>query len=101
MSNLLLALQHKYPGIEGLTHYEEDDRLVWENTDIQRPGVDQLAIIVADYELYLKSVRYKEMRAKDYPSIAEQLDTMYHLGYNGWKAEIRKIKDRHPKPGVS
>lgn len=41
---------------------------------------------------------YKYARAKEYPSFAEQFDTLYHGGYNAWKAQIDAIKLKYPKP---
>ena len=32
-----------------------------------------------------------------YPSIADQLDDIYHNGIDGWKATIKAIKDANPK----
>jgi hypothetical protein len=40
---------------------------------------------------------YKYQRAREYPSIADQLDTLYHSGLDAWKAEIKTIKDKYPK----
>jgi hypothetical protein len=41
---------------------------------------------------------YKESRAAAYPSIAEQLDDIYHNGIDTWKANILAVKQAHPKP---
>jgi hypothetical protein len=40
---------------------------------------------------------YKYKRAAEYPSIQEQLDTLYHGGLTEWKATIKAIKDKYPK----
>jgi hypothetical protein len=40
---------------------------------------------------------YKEKRAAEYPSIVDQLDTLYHEGYEGWKAKIQAVKNKYPK----
>lgn len=40
---------------------------------------------------------YSLNRMKEYPTIQEQLDMLYHLGYDGWKSEINKIKQKYPK----
>ena len=40
---------------------------------------------------------YVELRRADYPPIEDQLDKIYHSGVNAWKAQIKEIKDRHPK----
>ena len=42
--------------------------------------------------------QYKYDRARAYPSIADQLDQIYHEGIDAWKADIKVIKDKHPKP---
>jgi hypothetical protein len=41
---------------------------------------------------------YKYQRATAYPSIADQLDTLYHGGYDAWKAAITAVKEEFPKP---
>lgn len=41
---------------------------------------------------------YISKRAKEYPSFADQFDLLYHGGYDAWKAEIDKVKEKYPKP---
>ena len=41
---------------------------------------------------------YKEQRASAYPSIADQLDKIYHEGIDAWKAQIAAVKQEDPKP---
>ena len=48
-------------------------------------------------EALIASEAYKDQRANEYPSIADQLDALYHKGYDGWKAEIEAIKNKYPK----
>jgi len=36
-------------------------------------------------------------RANDYPSIADQLDKIYHSGLTEWKKVIKATKDKYPK----
>jgi hypothetical protein len=40
---------------------------------------------------------YAEQRAAAYPSIADQLDTIYHQGLDAWKATILAVKEEFPK----
>ena len=40
---------------------------------------------------------YAELRAQAYPSIADQLDTIYHSGIDAWKLTITAIKEEFPK----
>ena len=37
-------------------------------------------------------------RLSEYPALAEQLDNIYHNGLDAWKADIKVIKDKYPKP---
>ena len=36
-------------------------------------------------------------RRNAYPTIADQLDDIYHNGIDGWKATIKVTKDKYPK----
>jgi len=40
---------------------------------------------------------YMDKRAKEYPSIVDQLDDIYHNGIDAWKATIKVTKDKYPK----
>tara|TARA_R110000868_G_scaffold8595_1_gene44297 strand:- start:1376 stop:1633 length:258 start_codon:yes stop_codon:yes gene_type:complete len=40
---------------------------------------------------------YKDQRAAAYPSITDQLDTIYHSGIDAWKATITAVKEEFPK----
>ena len=42
--------------------------------------------------------QYKYDRAIAYPSIADQLDKIYHEGIDAWKAQIAAVKQEYPKP---
>jgi hypothetical protein len=43
---------------------------------------------------------YKDLRAQAYPTIADQLDSIFHVGIDGWKATIQAVKDKYPKEVV-
>ena len=40
---------------------------------------------------------YKGKRQKEYPSIEDQLDDIYHNGIDEWKKTIKVTKDKYPK----
>jgi hypothetical protein len=47
------------------------------------------------------SEAYKDLRAKEYPAIAEQLDYIYHNGIDTWKTDmIDPVKTKYPKGTV-
>ena len=64
------------------------------NKDSQ-PTDDELN---AAYTAWKTAEEYKINRANEYPSIEDQLDTIYHSGVAGWKTTIKAIKDKYPKP---
>ena len=43
------------------------------------------------------ALQYQRDRANEYPSIADQLDDIYHNGIDAWKATIKVTKDKYPK----
>ncbi len=45
----------------------------------------------------LQNDSYKSKRRAEYPSIADQLDDIYHNGIDGWKATIKTTKDKYAK----
>ena len=45
----------------------------------------------------LENDSYKSNRQAEYPSIANQLDDIYHNGVDAWKATIKAVKDKYPK----
>jgi len=65
--------------------------------DIGEPTAEQLATYetAANIEEELQVVLSN--RAKDYPSIADQLDKIYHSGLDEWKKVIKATKDKYPK----
>ena len=44
------------------------------------------------------ALEYSRNRAAEYPDFASQMDDIYHNGIDGWKATIKTIKDKYPKP---
>jgi predicted lipoprotein len=41
--------------------------------------------------------KYKQQRAAEYPSFADQFDTIFHDGIDAWKEQINTIKEKYPK----
>jgi len=59
--------------------------------DVKEQGIS----IVEGPDVSTKS--YVELRSEEYPLIQDQLDKIYHSGVDVWKADIKAIKDKHPK----
>ena len=62
----------------------------------EKQCTDGLAALQAAWDLENDS--YKSKRRAEYPDYASQLDDIYHNGIDGWKATIKAIKDKYPKP---
>jgi hypothetical protein len=66
-------------------------------TDAFDKDGNQIPIDMAAVNAWVDPDTYKYQRAKAYPSIADQLDLMYHGGYDAWKAAIQSVKEEFPK----
>jgi hypothetical protein len=75
---------------EGLTWYDENELPPPTEEEVQA----EIKRLQAEYEYN----QYQRDRAFAYPSIQEQLDVLYHQGYDGWKASIDEVKKEYPKP---
>ena len=84
--------------------FSDPNNKIYENLIVHDGGTkptekectDGLAAMQAAWDLENDS--YKSKRRAEYPNYASQLDDIYHNGIDGWKATIKAIKDKHPKP---
>ena len=77
----------------------DTDKIVF--TDLKGDSEPSESAIDAKYTELLNAYnaeKYKRDRAAEYPSVVDQLDKIFHSGIDAWKADIKKIKDKHPKP---
>jgi hypothetical protein len=58
---------------------------------------NKVEIDLAIVNAWVDPEAYKELRAVEYPSIVDQLDTIYHDGLDAWKEQIQAVKDKYPK----
>jgi len=58
---------------------------------------NQVTVDMAAVNAWVDPNAYKDKRAKAYPSIADQLDLLYHGGMDTWKAAITAVKEEFPK----
>ena len=85
------------PSAQVSVNAEDFDQITWHADTPVIPKADIKAMIVkmkADYDVK----EYRRKREKEYPSISDQLDDLYHNGVAGWKPTIKVIKDKYPKP---
>ena len=70
--------------------------ITWHNGTTPIPKADieaKMAKLQTDYD----NNAYQRERATAYPSIADQLDKIYHSGLDEWKKVIKATKDKYPK----
>ena len=60
---------------------------------------NQVTIDMDAVNAWVDPDQYKYDRASAYPSIADQLDQIFHEGIDAWKATIQSVKDTYPKGG--
>ena len=60
--------------------------------------IAQRATDVATAIAEQKARAWLDGRISEYPSLSDQMDTIYHKGIDVWKADIAAIKTKHPKP---
>jgi len=58
---------------------------------------NEVAYDQAAVQAYIDANAYKDKRAAEYPSFADQFDTIFHEGIDAWKAQIQAVKDKYPK----
>ena len=79
---------------------ETYDTLWWSNdNDLPPPTEEEVQLEIKRLQAEYEYNQYQRNRAAAYPSIQGQLDTLYHQGYDGWKASIDEVKNKYPKPG--
>ena len=63
-------------------------------SDKDQPSANEISEAAQKYD----NNEYQRQRAQAYPSIADQLDKIYHEGIDAWKAQIAAVKQTYPKP---
>jgi hypothetical protein len=58
---------------------------------------NEVAYDQAVVQAYVDANAYKAQRQAEYPSYADQFDTIFHDGLDAWKAQIQAVKDKYPK----
>ena len=68
------------------------------NSDKAQPSKSEIEAAEVEWKAAYDAKAYSRSKANEYPSIADQLDDIYHNGIDAWKATIKTTKDKYPKP---
>jgi hypothetical protein len=97
MTDLATAIRTIKSDAQVSINNEDIEQITWHDgnpTNITNEQIlDKQVELKAEYD----AKQYQRDRAKEYPSIVDQLDDIYHNGINAWKATIKATKDKYPK----
>jgi len=92
------ALHSLRPGSQWSVHGQSYDGLVWDDSnELPPPTEEEVNQEIERLQQEWENNQYQRDRASAYPSIQDQLDTLYHQGYDGWKLVINEVKNKYPK----
>lgn len=94
-SQAILSLS---PGARWYCHGDDYNELHWLSEDIPKPTLEEIEAEMQRLQTEYEAKEYQRLRAPKYPSFADQFDLLYHGGYDAWKVEIDKVKQKYPKP---
>lgn len=94
------ALNQLCPDAKWVVRETDDGKeyLEWMDENVSRPSDAEIEKVVNDLKKQYDLSAYQRLRQAEYPSYADQFDLLYHGGYDAWKEQITKIKDKYPKP---
>jgi hypothetical protein len=92
--NASTAIQALLPNASG--YATVGDKITqWDDPDHEQPTDLEIQSEIAKQN-YLAEVRQYQ-KDREYPSISDQLDQIYHEGVEAWKTTINAVKAAHPK----
>ena len=94
MADTSQALQSLRPRAEWALN---GDTITWLDSEQTEPTQSEIDAEIIRLDSEYVSQAYARSREEEYPSIADQLDDIYHNGIDGWKATIKITKDKYPK----
>jgi len=99
MTTIIKSILAINPTAQVSVSADDINQITWENGTTPIPANEILAKqqeLITEYN----SKQYQRDRAKDYPSLADQLDMQYWDKINGtnkWQQAINAVKQKYPK----
>ena len=96
MYDICTAISAINPKAQVSVNGEDLDQITWHGGTAVISKAD-IQAKQAELKTAYDAKEYQRKRAEEYPSVADQLDDLYHNGIDGWKATIKVTKDKYPK----
>jgi len=99
MTDITKAILKINPNAEVSVNADDINQITWHNgtTPISKADIEaKMVEVQAEHD----ALQYQRDRAKEYPSIQEQLDMQYWDSVNGtttWQDKINEVKTKYPK----
>ena len=99
MTDIIKAIKKINPNAQASVNADDINQITWHNGTTPIPANEILAKqqeLITEYN----SKQYQRDRAKEYPSIQEQLDLQYWdkiNNTNNWEQAINAVKIKYPK----
>jgi hypothetical protein len=97
MITLAYTISQLYPDADWVLEGFNYSGLKWKSIDIPKPTQAALETEQARLQAEYDARQYARNRAAEYPSYADQFDTIFHQGLEAWKAQIQAVKTKYPK----
>ena len=96
MTNIIKSIRAINPNANVVVRGDDISQIEWCNGT--KP-ISEADILAKQKELQTAydNAKYQRDRAEAYPSMADQLDDIYHNGIDAWKTTIKAVKDKYPK----
>ena len=96
MTDIIKSILAINPNAKVSVNAEDVKQITWHNDTTPIAEADILAK-QKELQTAYDNNAYQRSRATEYPSMADQLDDIYHNGVDEWKKTIKAVKDKYPK----
>ena len=97
MTDIIKAIVAIKSNAQVSVNAEDINQITWHDGNPTNITNEQILAKQAELQAEYDAKQYQRDREKEYPSIVDQLDDIYHNGINAWKATIKVTKDKYPK----
>jgi hypothetical protein len=76
------------------------ENIIWQDEFQLKPTEEEINQKIEELKIQNERTKYQKQRALEYPSIGDQLDSLFHAGVfpEDMAEKIQEVKDKYPKP---